>query len=64
MNLQTVQSYAAAIGAAFAVGLWLSIIAWTWVDIRARSRDPVFWIVAPIVCDPDFWYRNLPDSAS
>jgi RNA polymerase subunit RPABC4/transcription elongation factor Spt4 len=40
---------AAAWGAAFLVALWLSIIIWTYRDIRSRARDPLLRILAVIV---------------
>jgi RNA polymerase subunit RPABC4/transcription elongation factor Spt4 len=39
----------AAWGAAFLVALWLSLIIWTYRDIRARSRDPFLRILAIII---------------
>ncbi len=36
-------------GAAFLVALWLSLIIWTYRDIRSRSRDPMLRILAVIV---------------
>jgi hypothetical protein len=36
-------------GAAFLVGLWLSLIFWTYRDIRARARDPFVRILSTIV---------------
>jgi RNA polymerase subunit RPABC4/transcription elongation factor Spt4 len=36
-------------GIAFLVTLWLSLIIWTYRDIRARSRDPLVRILAVIV---------------
>ncbi len=40
---------AAAWGAAFLVALWLSIIIWTYRDIRSRARDPLLRILAVII---------------
>ncbi|OGO63625.1 MAG: hypothetical protein A2030_03215 [Chloroflexi bacterium RBG_19FT_COMBO_50_10] len=40
---------AAAWGAAFLVALWLSLIIWTYRDIRARARDPLLRILAIII---------------
>lgn len=40
---------AVAFGAAFLVALWLSLIFWTYRDIRARSRDPLLRILAALV---------------
>ena len=39
----------AAWGAAFLVALWLSLIIWTYRDIRRRARDPLMRILAVIV---------------
>jgi RNA polymerase subunit RPABC4/transcription elongation factor Spt4 len=39
----------AAWGAAFLVALWLSLIFWTYRDIRARARDPFTRILAVII---------------
>jgi RNA polymerase subunit RPABC4/transcription elongation factor Spt4 len=36
-------------GAAFLVALWLSLIIWTYRDIRARARDPLLRILAAII---------------
>jgi RNA polymerase subunit RPABC4/transcription elongation factor Spt4 len=39
----------AAWGAAFLVALWLSLIIWTYRDIRSRARDPLLRILAFII---------------
>ena len=39
----------AAWGAAFLVALWLSLIVWTYRDIRSRARDPLIRVLAIIV---------------
>jgi predicted RNA-binding Zn-ribbon protein involved in translation (DUF1610 family) len=39
----------AAWGAAFLVALWLSLIVWTYRDIRSRARDPLIRILAIII---------------
>lgn len=39
----------AAWGAAFLVALWLSLIIWTYRDIRSRARDPLLRILAIII---------------
>ncbi len=36
-------------GAAFIAALWLSLIFWTYRDIRARARDPLARILAILV---------------
>lgn len=35
--------------AAFAIALWISLIVWTFTDIRTRSRDPVVWFFSAAV---------------
>jgi RNA polymerase subunit RPABC4/transcription elongation factor Spt4 len=40
---------AAAWSAAFLVALWLSLIIWTYRDIRSRARDPLIRILACII---------------
>jgi len=41
--------FAAALGAAFLAALWLSLIFWTFRDIRARSRDRLARLLAVLV---------------
>ena len=36
-------------GAAFLAALWLSLVIWTYRDIRTRSRDPLIRILASLV---------------
>ncbi len=36
-------------GAAFLVALWVSLVIWTYRDIRARARDPLIRILASLV---------------
>ena len=38
-----------AFGGAFLAALWLSLVVWTWRDIRARARDPLSQILAVAV---------------
>jgi RNA polymerase subunit RPABC4/transcription elongation factor Spt4 len=38
-----------AFAAAFAVALWLSLVVWTYRDIRVRTRDPLMRILAVLV---------------
>jgi RNA polymerase subunit RPABC4/transcription elongation factor Spt4 len=38
-----------AFGGAFLVALWLSLVFWTYRDIRNRSRDPLLRILAALV---------------
>ncbi len=40
---------ATALGAAFLVALWLSLIVWTYRDIRNRVRDPLIRILAALL---------------
>jgi RNA polymerase subunit RPABC4/transcription elongation factor Spt4 len=40
---------ATALGAAFLVALWLSLIVWTYRDIRSRVRDPLVRILAALL---------------
>lgn len=40
---------ATAFAAAFVAALWLSLIVWTYRDIRARARDPLVRILAVLV---------------
>lgn len=40
---------AIAFGAAFLVALWLSLIIWTYRDVRGRARDPIIRILAIMV---------------
>lgn len=39
----------AALGAAFTAALWLSLMIWTFRDIRSRARDPLARILAVLV---------------
>jgi hypothetical protein len=41
--------YATAFGAAFLAALWLSLIIWTYRDIRTRTRDPLLRSLAILV---------------
>ncbi len=34
---------------AFGLALWFSIIVWTFMDIRARSRDKMVWVFATLL---------------
>jgi len=40
---------AAAWGAAFLAALWISLILWTYRDIRSRARDPLLRFLASII---------------
>ena len=46
--LKSITPVAEALLVVFALSLWLSLVIWTWNDIRARSRDPVMWVAATI----------------
>ncbi len=39
----------AAYAAAFLAALWLSLVIWTWRDIRSRARDPLARVLAVLV---------------
>lgn len=47
--LNDIMLFLAAWGAAFLAALWLSIVIWTFRDIRLRSRDPLIRILALLV---------------
>ncbi len=46
---KTLATFGAAFGAAFLAALWLSLIFWTYRDIRRRSRDPLARVLAALV---------------
>ena len=51
-DLQTVSNYLLVLTAffgAFLAALWLSLVIWTFRDMRARSRDPLAQILAALV---------------
>ncbi|MCJ7510116.1 MAG: zinc ribbon domain-containing protein [Dehalococcoidia bacterium] len=48
-NWQNIATLAATIAVAYVFVLWISIIAWTYRDIRDRSRDAAFQIVAVLL---------------
>jgi RNA polymerase subunit RPABC4/transcription elongation factor Spt4 len=48
-NLSTLILVATAITAAFLAALWLSLLIWTYRDVRKRSRDPLVAILAALV---------------
>ncbi|MCJ7708435.1 MAG: zinc ribbon domain-containing protein [Anaerolineales bacterium] len=59
LNLSTLDGlllYATAIFAGFLAALWLGLIFWTQRDIRARSRDRLVHILAPLLVA----FLNLP----
>lgn len=52
LNLESISNYllvTTAFLGAFAAALWLSLIIWTFRDMRARSRDPFAQILAALV---------------
>jgi hypothetical protein len=48
-NWENIAALAATIAVAYVLVLWISIIAWTYRDIRDRSRDAAFQIVAVLL---------------
>ena len=46
---QNVAALAATLGGAYLLVFWISIIAWTYRDIRERSRDAAFQVVAVLL---------------
>jgi len=48
-NWENIATLAATIAVAYVLVLWISIIAWTYRDIRDRSRDAAFQIVAVLL---------------
>ena len=48
-NFNNIMIFLAAWGAAFLVALWLSLVIWTYRDIRVRSRDKLIRILAVLV---------------
>ena len=48
-NLSTIILMATAFTAAFLAALWLSLLIWTYRDVRRRSRDPLVAILAVLV---------------
>lgn len=51
-DLQTLSSYvlvSTALMGAFLAALWLSLVIWTYRDMRARSRDPLAQVLAALV---------------
>jgi hypothetical protein len=49
LTLSTFTLLATALGAAFLVALWISLILWTYRDIRTRARDPLLRILAGLL---------------
>lgn len=48
-TMNTLSLIATALGLAFLAALWLSLIFWTWRDIRRRSRDRVLRTLSLLV---------------
>jgi RNA polymerase subunit RPABC4/transcription elongation factor Spt4 len=48
-SMSTVIMIATAFAAAFATALWLSLLIWTYRDIKKRARDPLLRILAVLV---------------
>lgn len=48
-SLRNVLLILTAWGAAFVAALWLSLIFWTYRDIKSRARDPLARILAVLV---------------
>ena len=48
-SLSSIVRILVAWGAAFVVALWLSLIIWTYRDIRTRTRDPLARLLAALV---------------
>lgn len=38
-----------AVFVAFGLAVWFSMIVWTWIDIRSRSRDMLVWAFATLL---------------
>jgi RNA polymerase subunit RPABC4/transcription elongation factor Spt4 len=47
--LRQIAPIAISVFVAFGCALWLSLIAWTLMDIRSRSRDPVVWFFSTVL---------------
>lgn len=47
--LRLIGPYIIAAFVAFGLAVWFSIIVWTFMDIRSRSRDVLVWIFATIL---------------
>ncbi len=48
-NLSSIILVATGFGIAFVAALWLSLVIWTFRDIRTRARDPLVRILAALV---------------
>jgi RNA polymerase subunit RPABC4/transcription elongation factor Spt4 len=47
--LQTILTYLTAVFGAFVAGLWISLVFWTYRDIRARTQDRMIHILAALL---------------
>lgn len=47
--LREIAPIIAAASVAFGVAVWFSIIVWTFLDIRSRSRDKLIWVIATLL---------------
>lgn len=47
--LQTLLTYLTAVFGAFVAGLWISLVFWTYRDIRSRSQDRMIHILAALL---------------
>ena len=48
-TLKEIGSIAVAGFVAFGLAVWFSIIVWTFLDIRSRSRDKLVWVFATLL---------------
>lgn len=48
-TLRQIAPIAVAAFVAFGLAVWFSIIVWTFMDIRSRSRDKVVWVFATLL---------------
>lgn len=48
-TLKSVLPYVVSGFVAFGLALWFSIVVWTFLDIRSRSRDKLVWVFATLL---------------
>jgi RNA polymerase subunit RPABC4/transcription elongation factor Spt4 len=48
-TLRTIGPFVVSGFVAFGLALWFSIIVWTFMDIRSRSRDKMVWVFATVL---------------
>jgi len=48
-SLQTILTYLTALFGAFLAGLWISLVFWTYRDVRSRTQDRLVQILAPLL---------------